>query len=271
MRKNLGFTLMETVIALAIGTIVATLAATLITLLSNRFNELTGRLDAQVTAAHAEVVLRSYFSQAVNIVDTGLTTNTIPSPAGEIRDNITYTTISAAPADWTTLAIFWRENSTGQATTNFSALRQTVMWFRRPTLTTSGVLVISSRLADGTGNPVAPVLGDDVIDRVSELTITKNITRNVVASVDINLAIRYFYSQAGGFNWCPALDVQSGAHGCGAVKSNFKDLKRSFRITVMDNLVKADGVADPNSPTKSEERVSGGIYFFKLINPARWQ
>lgn len=272
-----GFTLPELIVATAIVGIVALLAGSLVTFVSTKYFEVKERLEANLEAAKAESLLRQYFSQAVDLVNDvdyfgGSENISFTNPLhGEIRNGIDYDQISDMSTDWSTLAVFLRETSTGlnlAGGKGYTALKRTAMWYRRPSLTTAGVLFIGPGTS---GVTLKPSYSDPHIDHLSRIYIKKNLvgTTDHLASLDITIDIRYHPFSGQDLNWCPQKDIASGAHGCSAYKTSFKDVEHSFRILLQNNLVKEMGVTS-DSPIISEQRVMGSLYFFRAIFPLGW-
>lgn len=273
-RSARGFTLPELIVATAIVGIIALLAGSLVTYVSTKYFEVKERLEANLEAAKAESLLRQYFSQAVDLTDSvsyfggSETISFGNNSTGEIRNGIDYDQISDMATDWATLAVFLRESSTGLGNPGSTSLKRTAMWYRRPSLTTAGILFIDP---GNSGATLQPSYSNPYIDHLSRIKIDKNPigASSILSSLDITIAIRYHPFSGENLNWCPQKDIASGANGCGTYKTSFKDVERNFRILLQNNLVKPYGTTI-NFPVKSEQRVMGSLYFFRAIFPLGW-
>ena len=243
MKNQKGFTLVELVVGAGLVGMIGLILGALIIYSTGRYHEVRERLEAELAAARAENILRYYFSSAIAFDSTAAPGANV---AGGILD-FDWDQIADPGANWSLLATFWREDSTqrGGAATGGGTYggwpRATAMWYRRPSRTTSGVLFIdggNSRLAM---QPSYNEQGGGFIDRLSTLQMTKvaHDRHPSLTAVDIRFTIRYHTSHSNGFNWCPVLDINANASGCGGAgpRAAIKDIERSFRILLQNNLL----------------------------------
>ena len=270
-----GFTLIEIVVAAAIVGILVLIVSTLVNIVSMRYYETWGRLEAELAASRAENILRNYFSQAVDISNVspalGGAAVVLAGTLGQVRP-VLFDQIADPGADWSSLAAFVREDSSGRGTNAYGGdLRRTAMWFRRPSFNTSGVLFFRTW---NDALPASPSYNDPYIDRISLLEIRRNVMPFVAkaASLDFRIHIRYHTNHVNGFNWCPQADILIGANGCNPNPARLaatRDFEKNFRIVLQNNLIKT-AVVTQHSPTSQEERMFGGLYFFRMLIPASW-
>lgn len=278
MKSQKGFTLIELISGTGILAILVLVSTVLVSWAIARFMNVKERLTAEATAYQAEVFFRNTFSQAIDIAFTpGVIPVVLPGNTGRIRHaainlvsspntaTFTFDQMSDTAA-WTPIALFYREQSVGLsgATGNNSIGRplRTSIYYREPTPTTSGVLFFNMGARAGLG----PSYADPFIDRVSMLSISKIRHRqhDKVASIEVQLNIRYHPNLRFGRTWCPANDILAGAAGCNANVS-WRDFQKTFTVPLINNLMKPSGTF-ANSPVTSEERSLGNLYFFRLTN-----
>ncbi len=273
MIRQKGFSLIEMTVSTGLVAVIALILGTLMMYATVRFQEVRGRLEAEYTAARAESLLRSYFESAI---DVG---NGAPGPGNEggiLNFNFNERSDSV---DWTLIATFWRETSTqrGGAAAGGGLYggdpRPTAMWYRRPSRTTSGMIFVDN---GSNVNSMAPSYAglDTIIDRVSLLSFDRIFagTSGKVSAVEVTIHIRYHSQPDSGQSWCPIADINAGIAVCVApTVSSARDIERSFRIILQNNLKNFRGAATPGNATVNEEqRMLGNIYFFRLLNPVRW-
>jgi prepilin-type N-terminal cleavage/methylation domain-containing protein len=276
MKRVKGFTLIEVLTSTAIVGVLVLILTTLTVFVSSRYQEVKNRLNAEYMASRAEVILRQYFSAAINMgTAVGATVaNPLAADEGQILNGIDWDQVGDT-ANWTHFASFWRETSTQRGAQLYGGFpMRTFMWYREPSRDTSGVIFIDGG-AGGVG-AAAPQFGggqgDEFIDRVSGLRITKiaHTTFAKVAALDVMIRIRYHPNNQQSPNWCPQADINAGAGGCNAVPlGNFKDIERNFRIVLQNNLLRQRGTGTGRA-VDSEERMLGNVYFFRMVVPTRW-
>jgi len=270
MLNKKGFSLAEVLTATGIATIGLAVLMSLYMTINSHFIGTRERFQAQATASHAEYLLRLIFSQAINLQSVASLPNNPGAGSGQIYNGINFPTIASAPGDWTTLAVFLREAAHLQGTGNGS-LKQTAVWYRRPSATTSGVLFIDTGAAVAwPGGGVQPSYSDDYIDRISYLSIQVNTHPSYapqVVSLDFHLRIRYHLDPSTGTNWCPQADIGVTA-GC-ATKATWRDLDQTFSVVAHNNILHNAGALMTTSGVSSEERVLGNLFFFSPILPTK--
>lgn len=276
-RSQRGFTLIEVMTSLGVLSILVLIASVLSMWAVQRFMSVKERLLGEATAYAAEAQFRNAFGQAL---DVNFTTAAIAAaPAGPIG-SVMHTTVAgttasfefdqmADSADWTRIALFYREQSPGLGATAQSsrgaAIPMTIT-YRRPTATTSGVIFFVNGV-EGSAAALTPSYNRSFVDRITLFGISKrrHPSYDKTTSVDVHLKIRYHTHFGGGTNWCPQLDTAAGIAGCNQ-RAAWRDLERRFSVTLRDNFLKAanDFVS---SAVSAEERTMGNLYFFRMLNP----
>lgn len=271
MKLQAGFSLSGLLASLAVASVVLLLLASMFGMMSSYYEYSRESLEAQEMAARAEVLLTNVFSQALEISNAG---GAVPANLGggmgQIADGIDYDQIGDT-GDWTTLAVFLREDQ-GGININNGQLRKTALWYRRPNPAagTTGVIFVDLG-PDPTAVPgpaMSPSYADAFIDRVTGLRIVKRAHAHYprLTGIDITLTLRYHYQAWGPRNWCPRLD--SGVVvGCDA-QAPIRDHTFTFSVLLRNNLmhVSGDGTA---LNIGNEERTLGSLYFFKPYFPLR--
>ncbi len=295
MRTESGYTIASLLISAGSALVLGLKVASLFALVSHKHNQTVDALEAEIVAARAERIFRSYFGDALNFdfnaFNPGaesfnlatLPANTgagwLRSGIGGLADGVNYTSIADfGGANWHTLALFWREDSTAQGAQGYGGLpRKTAIWFRRPTIATSGMIVIDGGTDPNgafSGNPMTPDDDDTFIDRVSGLRMVKirgNPALNKTTAIDITIRIRYHLNHGNEFNWCPVADIPPAGGLCVNAIQNaaVRDIERSFRVYLQNALLTAGGFNE-NAASDREERTMGSLYFFKQVTPQRF-
>lgn len=280
MRNERGFTLSELVTSIGVFSILVLVASVLSSWAIYRYYSVRDRLITENLGFQAETVFRNTFGQALDIEfnNSNIPNNlSLTSRSGRVYSNLGSTGFlfdeMGDSANWQNIALFYRENATGLRS-GTGAVRgnplPTFVFYRRPSLTTSGVIFFDLSAGPNSGVFMNPDYGDVFIDRVSTFGITKvrHATYNKVTNIEVLIRLRYHMFTGRGRNWCPQTDIQNGVGGCTMV-SNWRDLEKRFTVTLKNGLVKAAGVG--SSVVTSDERTLGNLYFFRLVNPMRYQ
>lgn len=237
------------------------------------------RLEAETSANRLEYLFKLYLSQAVNITGTiGLdeasanfnladangagrwfgppNTTTPPSPS------IVWDQMSDLAGNWATLGVFIREMGMGTD----SDLRSAAIWYRKPTPNTSGVVFFD--VGNDTNTPMVPDYGDNYVSGITRLEFQR---RDVgapaqLSALRINFTLRYQKRTDAGVNWCPQADIDNAVAGCVTPGVLYNEISRNFEVVLRNNFRSINGV----NGTLGEVRTLGRLYFFQILNPARW-
>lgn len=269
---------MELVTGLGVFSILVLIASILSTWAVYRYYSVRDRLIAEATAYRAESLFRNTFGQAIDINFTGTTvpasvagaTGVIHGGAGGfLFDEM------ADSADWTRIATFYREQGTALENTGVNSQGRpaaTTVFYRRPTLVSSGVIFFDLSTLPGQVAATSPDYGDVFVDRVSTFGMEKFRHPNFdkTTNIEVFLRIRYHTFAGRANNWCPQNDIRNGVGGCNN-GATIRDFDKRFNIFLAHNLIKAGGVWSQNSAVEGEERAQGNMYFFRTINPLGYQ
>lgn len=281
MKGQKGFTLAELVSSLGVFSILVLLATVLSSWAIYRYYSVRDRMLAEEMAYRAEVAFKSFFSQAV---DVNYSSGSVPQNLGGQTGRIYHNSVIGSgqgflfdqrsdSSNWTRVATFYREQSTGLTggAAASGSLMKTAIFYREPTPTTSGVIFFDISSPSSSNALVSPDWGDLYVDRVSTFGMTKftHSIHNKTTSVEVYLKFRYHSFSGSGTNWCPQLDIQSGTSGCG-IQTTWRDLEKRFMVVLSNNLMKTQG-SYTASAVAAEERTLGGLYFFRLVQPLRYQ
>ncbi len=270
MRLQRGFSLTELVIAAGIGTLVVFIIGGVANMAVNNYLRMTEKMEAQEVAVRAEVLLKTVFSQALEIHHTpGTIPANLGNNPGRILNGIDFNRIADTPAAWTALAVFLRESAQSAPGMQNGIPRKTAIWYRRPEAAqnTSGVIFVDMGPAPGAvpGPTMSPDYADQYIDRVSRLRMVKNRhpLYDRVVSLDVELAIRYHTSRNTPRTWCPAADI--GVLAACNPNSHWADYEHRFTILLKNNLLRR--TTDFGLAGGFEERVLGPVFSFHPVLP----
>lgn len=275
-KRERGFSLMEVVTALGVSGILLLVVTTLSFYSYFQFQNMKTRLEAEIEANRLEYLFKTYLTQAVNIsgaVGAGLTEATganftindvnatgqwfgPPNGAAVIWDQM-----GDLAGDWVTLGVFVREVGTAAAG---GELVPTAIWFRKPSAITSGVVFF-----DDGSNPgnMAPSYSDQFVSGITRLEFQRRDVADALASLRISFTLRYHVKSGASVNgWCPVADINAAVVGCVNANNNFREIEKNFDVVVRNNY-RSDTSVDGSAV---EQRTLGRLYFFKVINPARW-
>lgn len=278
-----GFSLIEVMVAIGVSGTVLLVVTTLSMFAYYQFHNMKSRLEAETSANRLEYLFKSYLSQALNISGVVTLTEasgmvaTIADAAtgqgqwlGDPNTTNTYNRMSDIAGDWLTLGVFVREAGTGPNGLPLPA----AIWYRKPSPATSGVIFFEN--IDGTAMPAAvnmtPDYGDQFVSGVTNLEFQRQDLGEAgalqLSSLRISFTLRYGirHSQAAGQNWCPQADIAAAVAGCVTPGLNYREVTRNFEIVLRNNFRTANSITGG----ARETRTLGPLYFFRVINPARW-
>lgn len=268
-----GFSLVEIMIATAIGLVLVLIVTGIAVVGFTQMNSLRDRLAAEENLNRVELLLRSTIGQAVDVRSADVVYGSpfsVSNWDGGLRAAFNWNTMAAAGADWNTVGHFYREGGGTMASGVYGNgdLFPTAIFYRRPSATTSGVLFFHMGAAGAAKvTNLTPSYSEPYVDRISLLQMDKNNNDAYgrVTSVRFRVAVRYHEFGHTDRVWCPVADIQAATGGC-VNQARYRDLEKEFTILVRNNLLKAAGVTGMTG-NLAEERSMGFLYFFKLISP----
>ncbi len=268
-----GFSLVEVMVATGIGTIVSAGIAAVFIFAIEQFTVLVEQNAAEESLLWAAYNTRSFLSQAIDLeVHAADLTSSIPAgQKGQVLSSYT----SASDGTIKTLAIFNREMSTAAGATG-SNLFSTGVFFINPTTTPvagnqqpwGGVLIFD--MGSNTDNPMWPSLSDLWFDRISEFRIQDvecalpgqsgaGCEGSNAKSATVVIKARYF-KNAKREQWIYAPTIPAGT-----VIAPYRDIEMTVKVGFRDNVLLNSAGSRVGSTT--DERLHGGLYFFRMILP----
>ena len=276
-KQERGFSLMEVMTAVGVSGVILLVVTTLSLYSYFQFQSLKVRLEAEIAANRLEYLFKTYLTQAVNISGTvGLTEVTgmnftindldatgqwfgPPNGAAVVWDQM-----ADLVGDWATLGVFVREVGDGP---RGGELAPTAIWFRKPTANTSGVVFFDNEPSGAPAANMTPDYNDQFVSGVTRLEFQRQDIAGSLASLRISYSIRYHLKTANLVSgWCPQADIAAAVAGCANGNNNFREVEKNFNVVIRNNY---RNDASP-SGAAVEQRTLGRLYFFRLINPSRW-
>lgn len=263
--RNLGFSLVEMLIAVAIQGIFILVIATVLLQVARIQGEISEQAKLEETALKIGYAVRSILSQAVDVDWAGNTdlNSGCCGGRGRIRayETFTYSPVSAA-ASVDTLGVFWREAAGSGVAVAGSEFRSTALYYQKQTPDTSGVLYVN--LGSTAAGPLEPTLDGLVFDGLVGFAIEDPQPGDVnqpVAAVRVRYVLRRFMDpNAPGWKWCaPGF---SGAAEC--TTSAYRDSEQEFEVSFRNNVL-----GPARFRTAGQQRLFDQIYFFRTIAPIR--
>ena len=255
-----GQTLIQMMIGVAIGAIVALGGASVLVFAIDQFQILVRKNQVEEDILWASYHSRTIMQQAVDLL-TIRGTSVIPANPGNgmirgedrigIYDSGTY----ASDGTWDTLAIFFRE---GGDEINGSRLFPTGVFFRRPNGRQSGRLAIDLGTAPGPLTGGGASLTFDGLTQV-RLRVNSVAGENSPAREAVmTLSFRYWSSnRINDYNFCPA------GPGCTPNLTGRTDRNFDVRIGFRNNELMATSLLG----TGEKERLHGTMYYFPFRRP----
>ncbi len=306
--KRLGFTLIETVVAIPISLIILLGVGATFSYTISQFYNLLQQNQAQTSLLWASYYTQAYFSQAINVrfianqnmMDTWMTdiksSNGLePTIVGRIDKSFNSSLITD-DNKLSTIAVFYREDGDFQAGYASSDLVGTAVWFKNPSIISGvrvdhppygGVLYFSSGLGNGTSK-LAPRMDTIWYDRLSlfeivavecfkdpigdldhsicdggdpDETISYLSGADIVKSITFRIRARYFKTtDKSKWIWC----TNSSLTQC-IPEVPFRDVERIVKVGFRNNILVKSG--DSFTGSNYDERLHGGLYFFKMSLP----
>lgn len=257
-----GFTIVETLIAVLLCAGVLIIAGSVLHAVGKTSMFVSYSADEEANARSLEYILPIYMEQAINVDWTSSSINNIGSSRGELR--IFKSSLSLTPQAPETIGVFLREAGRPNMAVPSSDLRGTAIYFRNPTATTEGELIISASRS-GTG---AVVLSSEnpshVFNSIVELEVSPggfpSNSGDVVRVAKVRIVYRKFLStEKNLWRWCPTADIAKSDCDVGA---RYKDIEHVFDIPFVNNTITTQFTN--SSGNKRKETLFGDLYFFKL-------
>lgn len=281
MLNHKGFTLSELITGVAITSVLMLVVASLLFYMNFSYLTKKDRMEAEEAAAKAEFLLKLAFSQAVDIQFAGpaLPGAGVPANLAGASGQVARGVIDRIPAaQWLKIAAFQREVQGNTALTH-GLIARTAIWFRRPEVTSGGVLFLDMGLpriainAEPAPINMQPNYSDDYIPRISHLEIAAQSTNNYakLASLEFRMRFRYHSKASSATTWCPRANLPGGAApigACNVAGAQWQDLDRRFTVLLRNNLVRTRlNASRVGTGAGAEERVLGNLYFFQPYLP----
>jgi hypothetical protein len=238
-----------------------------------QFTVLVEQNAAEESLLWAAYNTRSFMSQAVDLeVHASPVSTSITFPAkGQILDSFT----SASDGAIQTVAAFGREMSSAAGASS-STIFSTGIFFVNPSSTPvgsnaqpwGGVLIFDMGSAGGAGGAMWPTLGDLWFDRISEFKIQDvecaipgatgaGCIGSNAKSATVIIKARYF-KNAKRDQWI------YGTAGAATV-APYRDIEMTIKVGFRDNVLLNSAGSRVGSTT--DERLHGGLYFFRMMLP----
>ncbi|MCB0394009.1 MAG: prepilin-type N-terminal cleavage/methylation domain-containing protein [Bdellovibrionales bacterium] len=289
-RENLtqsGFSLIELMVAVGIGTIVALGISTLFIFAVEQFTILVEQNNTEEEMLWASYHTRSFLSQAVqlqtrNATATGGIDYTTPTfnNQGYVVRNYDSQSFFAGDVAGTSIpvdliAVFARENGfASSAGFAGSSLYNSAIFFQRPLIGLPGKLYfIVGSPTSAAGGSMVPADDQIVYERIVEYAIStvdvpvSGGTPNVSKAATVTITGRYFRtSDRNRQLWCPS--ANSATAGCG--NTVYRDITMTISVGFRNNaLLNCADLANTVgcSGTDYRERLHGGLYFYKMAIP----
>ncbi len=254
-----GLTLHEFIISLSISAVGFIVLSSLAMLGFNEFIFIKAKLETQGEAYRFQYLMTSLFTQGVNVGGGNL------PPAGtegRVRNDFNFSTMGSVGGNWALIAVFNREVGGLGNVPSPPQYRRTAVWYRAPSPLTSGVVFFDT---GGGGGAMTATYDDAYSSRITEFEMAKELGgTGRLSGLRVRAVFRY-QRPSSPLMWCPTADRVAGVAGCNPPLLNYQEFTKSFRIVMRNNT---QGVA-PNGGV-IEERPLGLLYFFHMLNPARW-
>lgn len=273
-----GVTLVEMMVAVAVGGVLSLTVATLYAFSVGQFQLIVSKNQAQEGLMVMAYQLRNILGQAQDL-------SVVPGPIsnisydlsvspGQILASFDSTTINSAtcpggPNCLRVLAYFLRESGTGnQAGVAGSNVVPSAVFFQAPTVKSPGRLYIDVGSGTVPGGPgIGPRLDNIWFDNVVAVKIqTVSVGSNAKSST-FTLTVRYFLDpERANWVWCPSGAAAPFLPLCPSPTGRYaayKDAQMVVEVGFRNNVLNAVSVTGGNNP----DRLFGGMFFFKSIAP----
>lgn len=290
MKNNKGFTLIELSVSTFIAGVATLALSSLMVWAVVEFEAIKRRLMAQSESLKAEILLRRYVGQAIQVEALTPLANTGDDDlsalawegGGRFAADFNHDELGDWPGAWQNVAVFlrdwrWKVNNVGAINDLKSDLYLTGIFLRRPEApgaSTMGVLFIDPGLtaAGAKSDTVSPDYSDHWVGGIVEFGVRKKVLNNPaleggvsydrVISVLFNYKIRYHYSGSKARSWCPQLDITNTV--CPNSEVGYTDIQRSVRVILPNNRLNTKNIG---ANVWEWDRVLGPVYFFRPVFP----
>ena len=260
--------MIELVMAIAIATLISLMVLPGMHYITKAQLYLKDSAELEKVPKELSYMLPIYIGQAVNVDWTSANIGNINGGRGRIRKfTSTMTANRAAPI---AVGVYLREAGSPNALNARGDIRATGLYFRNPSPTTPGELLVSS---SGFGVGATTLSSDQPIqrfDNIVEFSLmpggqdTPN--GQPIRVVEARVVIRKFtLNTLGGEYWCPQANINAGTAGCGAGNiRNFRDIVHILYIPLVNNAIETTDYINAAGDLR-RETLYGNIYFFKQI------
>jgi len=272
-----GFSLIELIASVAIISIAMLGVTTLLYVASAYSQSLTEEFQALSNSYRLEYAVRKHLSLAVRVK-----ANQTQPYEGQVNDVNCTTRLGATPANcsnWTEVAFFNREGSTGGLAGAETEIRPTWFWYKGPVHTgnkfasESGVFVIdngSNAAGPASARSGAPDASDIYFDQLTEFQtetigdINDGAAAGGLQRVRVRAVFRY-HGVTQVRTWCSTSDiVGNNCNFASGEFANYYDSEYNFNVSLVNNYLK-EKVGDG---TNTEVRVLGPVHYFRAIYPS---
>jgi hypothetical protein len=263
-RNNLGYTLIELLMASGIGALVILGSTTMLLqfLQASWYSNHTSEQWSNIQTA--QLILPQYFGQALNVDWTNAAIGNIGAGRGQIRfftSGFNATGGAQAPES---VAAFLREAGYPSPSNPGSDIRATAVYFRNPSVSESGQLIVSS---SGPGFGPANLSSNDpwnVLDSIVELEVGNagylSVPGDPVRALRLRIVFRRFIDpDQTQWQYCPQDQIPSN-NAC-QTSARFVDETVFLDIPVVNNRIPTD--------FGTEETLYGNLYFFNAAGGAQ--
>lgn len=263
-------------VAAGIGTIVTAGVAAVFIFAIEQFTVLVEQNAAEESLLWASYNTRSFFSQAIDLEVATTVDNSIPAGSkGQIRSSFT----SGSNGVITTIAAFAREMSTGGTVAPTSGagsnLVSTGVFLINPSSTAignngqpwGGILIFTTA---PTGTAMWPTLNGLWFDRISEFKLQDvecsdpgssgaSCVGKSAKSATFIIKARYFKNAKRNQWFYQPTPVAANT-------SPYRDIEMTIKVGFRDNVLLKGG-AESRVGSSADERLHGGLYFFRMVLP----
>lgn len=269
-----GFTLVEILVGIGLGSIVMVVAFTLIFFFNENYVMIENKIQTERALIQATYNIQRSLALAVNISDSLGAINPgktlAPTDSGLVR-NFNATTLGGNAGTVETVAMFLREKGGYQVapTPLKGEYAPTAIFFLHPTPTKSGIIFLDVN----TTGVMTPGYNDVFFERVVEFSVNNFLFSNtpvpILTSVEVSVTMRNFLSpDPNRWLFCPPADVSPTPIGACNLPNmaSFKDNNRKVRVTFSNQVIdNTSPSADPSNPSAPFERTFGQMYLFPTI------
>lgn len=259
-----GFTLIEMMISLAIAALV-TLMSIPGLLLIQKGGRLSDR-EASFEENHRALsfALPYYLGQAVNIDWTSGSIGNIGANRGQIR--MFTSTLAPTPQNPVAVGVFLREIGRPGNGNSLGELRGTGIYFKNPTPSTEGEIIISSASAPSGSVQLSSDDFDQKFGSIVSLEVRPGGYDSTpgapVRVVELNIVYRKFLTDdKSQWHWCPASLIQS-TPAC-PNQTSVRDVRKTIEIPLVNNALDTTDIIN-DAGERRKETLFGNLYFFRF-------